>query len=70
MASSMANMCTMGGSDLSGGVPMSSPVDAARMEMKLPMPPQPAVVHGLGMAGTVLGIGSPGSGINASQQMK
>lgn len=70
MASSMADMCTMGGSDLSGGVPMSSPVNASEMYLKLPMPPQPAPVHGTGMAGTVLGIGSPGSGINASQQMK
>lgn len=63
----MADMCTMGGSDLSGGVPMSSPVDATRIDMKLPMPPQPAVVHGTGMAGTSLGITGK---VNSMQQMK
>lgn len=57
----------MGGSDLSGGVPMSSPVDATRIDMKLPMPPQPAVVHGTGMAGTSLGITGK---VNSMQQMK
>lgn len=55
MASSMADMCTMGGSDLSGGIPMGSPVTATEMYAKLPMPSQPTPVHGTGMAGKVIG---------------
>lgn len=55
MASEMADMCTMGGSDISGGIPMGSPIDASMKDMKLPMPPQPAPVHGTGMAGKVIG---------------
>lgn len=67
MQGSMCDMCTMGGSSLDGGIPMSSPVDASRMYDKLPMPQQPAVVHGLGMAGTSLGITGK---VNSMQQMK
>lgn len=63
----MADMCTMGGSDLAGGIPMSSPIDASMKDMKLPMPPQPAVVHGTGMAGSSLGITGK---VNSMQQMK
>lgn len=65
MASEMIDMCTMGGSDLSGGIPMGSPQDVSTMA-KLPMPQQPAVVHGLGMAGHT--IGAPASW--AMSQMK
>lgn len=51
----MADMCTMGGSDLSGGVPMGAIEIATRKDMKLPMPPQPDPVHGTGMAGHTIG---------------
>lgn len=54
MASEMADMCTMGGSDLSAGVPMSSINDMAN-ECKLPMHQFPEVVHGTGMAGHDIG---------------
>lgn len=54
MASSMIDMCTMGGSDLSGGIPMGSPQDVRNHpETNLPEPGySPAVVHGTGMAGS------------------
>lgn len=56
MASEMADMCTMGGSDLSGGIPMGSVEDVAvHKDDKLPMPKQPAMVHGTGMAGHEIG---------------
>lgn len=45
-------MCTMGGSDLAGGVPMGSPTDVSGMAKGLPMPPQPPVPNGLSMAGS------------------
>jgi len=56
MASEMIDMCTMGGSDLSGGIPMGTPQDVSRhAAVKLPMPPEPAMVHGTGMAGHEIG---------------
>lgn len=45
-------MKTMGGSDISGGCPMGSLKDVSSMSRGLPMPPQPAMVHGTGMAGS------------------
>ncbi len=53
MASSMADMCTMGGSDISGGVPMSAVNDMKNHpDTKLPAPGWgPAVKHSTAMAG-------------------
>lgn len=56
MASEMIDMCTMGGSDISGGVPMGAIQDVSgHSDNKLPMAPQPAAVHGTGMAGHTIG---------------
>lgn len=52
----IADMCVMGGSDLSGGVPMGAIEDISKSSLdKLPMPQQPAMVHGTAMAGHDLG---------------
>ena len=51
----VADMCTMGGSPINGGIPFGKVTDVHTMN-KLPMnPSHPAVVHGTGMAGDVIG---------------
>lgn len=63
MASSMADMCTMGGSDLDGGMRMSAIEDiASHPDNKLPGPGfGPSMVHGTGMAGQDIGVKNPWS---------
>ena len=54
----MADMCTMSGSDLMGGVPMGTITDVYNYhpDAKVPAPGLgPKMVHGTGMAGEVIG---------------
>lgn len=70
MASSTADMCTMGGSDIFGGVPLSSIQDVKNHpDTKLPPPGWgPAMKHSTAMAGDqVLPITGK---VNQMQQMK
>jgi hypothetical protein len=58
MASEMIDMCSMGGSDLMGGVPVGTITDVYKShpDAKVPAPGLgPAMVHGTGMAGQVIG---------------
>jgi hypothetical protein len=57
----VADMCTLNGSDITGGIPFGSPSDVrSHADTRLPSPGfGPAMVHGTGMAGSQAGLKNP-----------